>query len=557
MRLAAVRSLTAVSLAAALAVSVRAMVGIFVVGPLRFASPMGMESLFAGAFLAIVLLQSQRSASAASAAPDAPVASAAPGASAASATPTTPAAPARNAARFQIAPLLAALAVVAAVFIPSLRDPFLSDDYILVSRATLDPARILAVFHTPGGDGSFRPLGYLYFALLHRFGGVDPLKWHACALAVHLINCALLYLIVLSGADPPVRGRPPGRLAGSALRLVPLPKNGSRGTRADQGVRPTFLAFTAAVLFGLNGTRPEAVAWTAGNFDLLACAFTLAATLAILRRRIALALPLLFLGILCKESAYAAPAVVFGFAAAGNRLRESRIRLGLIASIAICAVMFAYRWSLFHGPGGYIDAATGQPQVLSFHLGATLKALFLRVWANLLFPVNWDASAKSAILAAALLIGSGAVLYAAFGSAAFGNRLSRRIALSMLALTMGALLPAYHLALIGDNLNGSRILYMPAIGFCVLCAHLLCVRLARTRWLVAAVLMVCTGAILLHNLDAWHRNAVLADQVCAGVTTQAPVHDLNGVVFFANGYKECVELKVGLAHGRPVRIPLP
>ena len=79
---------------------------------------------------------------------------------------------------------------------PILRDPFLSDDYILVSRATLDSSRILAVFHTPGGDGSFRPLGYLYFALLHYFGGVDPWKWHAAALIVHLINCALLYAIV-------------------------------------------------------------------------------------------------------------------------------------------------------------------------------------------------------------------------------------------------------------------------------------------------------------------------------------------------------------------------
>jgi hypothetical protein len=528
MRLAAVRSLTAVSLAAALAVSVRAMAGIFVVGPLRFASPMGMESLFAGAFLAIVLLQSQRSA-----ALDAP---------------------AKPAARLHIAPLLAALAVVAAVFIPSLRDPFLSDDYILVSRATLDPARILAVFHTPGGDGSFRPLGYLYFALLRHFGGVDPLKWHACALAVHLLNCALLYAIVLSRADPwvtpLVRTGPPGPVHRQRDQSQPGAGKPARGPAADQwgspGVRPTFLAFTAAALFGLNGTRPEAVAWTAGNFDLLACAFTLAATLAVLRRRIALALPLLFLGILCKESAYAAPAVIFGFAAAGNRLRDARIRLGLIASIAICAVMFAYRWSLFHGPGGYIDAATGQPQVLSFHLGATLKALFLRVWTNLLFPVNWDASAKSATLAAALLIGSGALLYAALA-----NRLSRRIALSMLALTIGALSPAYHLALIGDNLNGSRILYLPAVGFCVLCAHLLCMHLVRPRRLAAALLVVCTGAILLHNLGAWHRNAVLANQVCAGATTQAPVHDLNGVVFFANGYKECVEMNVGRPRGRP------
>lgn len=438
--------------------------GPFTIGPLRFASPMGAESVFAAALLVLVLTRCE-------------VAPAVPG-------KTPP---------FAVAPLLAALTVVAAAYIPSLWNPFLSDDYILVSRATLDPARILAVFHTPGGDGSFRPLGYLYFALLHQFGGIDPVKWHACALCIHLINCALLYAIVR-------RAQP---------------------------------AFIAAVLFGLNGTRPESVAWTAGNFDLLACAFTLAATLAILRRRVWLALPLLLLGLLSKESAYAAPAVIFCFAAAANRLREPRIRLGLIASIAICAAMFAYRWSLFHGPGGYINPATGQAQVLSFHLGTALKALFLRVWANLFFPVDWDASPHSALLAAALLIGSAAIVYAAYS-----NRIPRRMALSMLALTIGALLPAYHLALIGDNLNGSRILYLPAVGFCVLCAYLV-----QTNRLAAALLMLSSGLVLLHNLDAWHRNAVLADQVCAGSTMQPPVHDLNGVVFFANGYNECVEMK--------------
>jgi hypothetical protein len=507
MRLAAVRSLTAVLLAAALAVSIRAVAGPLVVGPLRFASPMGLESLFAGVFVAIVLLQSKRSA--------------------------VRGAIAKSATRVRIAPLLLALAVVAAAYFPSLWNPFLSDDYILVSRATLDPARVLAVFHTPGGDGSFRPLGYLYFALLHQFGGVDPLQWHACALCIHLTNCALLYLILNAAirADPLVRTGPTGPVLRPALPL-PHAVKPARGPAADQGGRPT-VAFTAAVLFGLNGTRPESVAWTAGNFDLLACAFVFAATLAVLRNRLALALPLLVLGLLSKESAYAAPAVIFCFAASADRLRESRIRLALAASVAICGAMFAYRWSLFHGPGGYINPATGQAQVLSFHLGTALKALFLRVWANLLFPVNWDASPHSALLAAALLAGSCAIVYAAIAS-----RAPRRVALSMLALTIGAVLPAYHLALIGDNLNGSRILYLPAAGFCVLCAYLT----ERSR-LAVAVLVVSTGVVLLHNLDAWHRNAILADQVCGGASTQAPVHDLNGVVFFANGYKECVEMK--------------
>jgi hypothetical protein len=49
------------------------------------------------------------------------------------------------------------------------------------------------------------------------------------------------------GADPLVRGRPPGRLARSPIKLISLAKNGSRGTRADQGVRPTILPIETGV----------------------------------------------------------------------------------------------------------------------------------------------------------------------------------------------------------------------------------------------------------------------------------------------------------------------
>ena len=46
-------------MAAALAISLRALLGPFAAGPIHFASPMGVESLFAAAFLAIVLLRSR------------------------------------------------------------------------------------------------------------------------------------------------------------------------------------------------------------------------------------------------------------------------------------------------------------------------------------------------------------------------------------------------------------------------------------------------------------------------------------------------------------------
>jgi hypothetical protein len=457
MRLAA-RLLTIVAIFAAFALALRALLGPFSIGGIRLVSPLGLESLFACAFLALLLVSSELK---------------------------------RDHARAAV-PLAAALAFVAIAYLPNLSDPFLSDDYILAARATLEPARLLALFHTPGGDGSFRPIGYLYFGLLRHFFGANSLAWHSVALAIHLANCALLYLIVKT-----------------LWGLGPLP-----------GI--------AALLFGLHGTRPESVAWSAGNFDLLACGFTFAATLCALRRKTIAACVFVALAILSKESAYAAPALMLGFAAAADRVRQTRTPI--IAAAAICAAMFAYRWTLFHGPGGYVDPSTGQAQILSFHWGSALKGVLLRVWALMLFPVNWDSFTRSFALAIAILLAAAALIFAAPPR--------RRVSLALLATTVAVLLPAYHLALIGEDLNGSRILYLPAAAFCVLCAHLV-----HTRRTAAAALILASAVILRVNLNAWHANAVLADQVCSGTTSQRPVHDRNGVVFFANGYAECLKLK--------------
>jgi hypothetical protein len=457
MRLAALL-LTIIAIAAAFGLALRAGLGAFSLAGVRVASPLALESVFACAFLALLFVRTSS----------------------------------KQPRLEWTLPLAAALALIALAFAPNLNDPFLSDDYILAARATFEPGRLLALFHTPGGDGSFRPLGYVYFGLLRHVFGANPLAWRLVALTIHLLNCALLYVIVKAVWDR------------------------------------HSLAVMAALLFGLHGTRPEAVTWSAGNFDLLACAFTFGATLCAIRRRTLATCAFVGLAILSKESAYAAPAIMLGFAAAAGRVRE--LRTPILAATAICAAMFIWRWTLFHGPGGYIDPATGQAQILSFHLGSALKAILLRVWALMLFPVNWDAFTRSPPLAAAILASAAALV--------FSIPPARRVSLALLATTVGALLPAYHLALIGQDLNGSRILYLPAVGFCVLCAHLV-----HTRRLAAAALIVASAVILRVNLNAWHEDAILADQVCAGATAQAPVHDRKGIVFFANGYAECRELK--------------
>jgi hypothetical protein len=452
------RWVTLVAAAASALIGLRAALGPYSPLGARVSSPIGLESVFACGLLALLLLR----------------------------------APQKGQLLEWRVPFVFVLALIALAYAPNLRDPFLSDDYILAARATFDPASLAALFHTPGGDGSFRPIGYVYFGLLRRLFGANSTAWHSVALGLHLVNCALLYLIVKSL-----------RNSGPAASI-------------------------AAMLFGLHGTRPEAVTWSAGNFDLLACAFSFAATLCALRRRTLAAAGLTALAVLSKESAYATPILMLGFACAASRVRE--LRAPILASAAVCAAMLAWRWTLFHGPGGYIDPATGHAQILSFHLGSALKALLLRVWALLLFPINWDAFSRSLPLALAIM-GSALPLILAPPP-------SRRASLALLGTTAGTLLPAYHLALIGQDLSGSRILYLPAAGFCVLCA-----RFVETRRILAAVLILSSALILRINLSAWHEDAILADQVCAGTSSQPPVHDRKGIVFFANGYKECLELK--------------
>lgn len=457
MKLAA-RLLWIAAAAAAIALALRAALGPFSAGPVRLASPIGLETVFGCALVALAFVRAD------------------------SKSP---------AADWKL-PLAAALAIVALAYAPNLADPFLSDDYILATRATLDPAKLAAAFHTAGGDGSFRPIGYVYFGILRRAFGANSLAWHSVGLTIHLLNCALLFFIVRTLWP-----------CGPAAAL-------------------------AALLFGIHGTRPEAVAWSAGNFDLLACGFAFGALLCGLRGRVAGACILTALAIFSKESAYATPLILLAFAAAGDRQRKCRP--AIIGSAIVCGAMFVWRWTMFHGPGGYIDPATGRAQVLSFHLGSALKGLLLRVWALMTFPIDWDAFTRNAVLGAAIVLGAAALLVA--------TAPARRVSAGLLAATVAALMPAYHLALIGQDLNGSRVLYLPAAGFCVWCAHAV-----ERKKFAAAALVIASLIMLRTNLGAWHEDAVLADQVCAGTTAQAPVHDRKGVVFFANGYAECRELK--------------
>ncbi len=374
------------------------------------------------------------------------------------------------------------ISLTSCCYAPSLRFGFLSDDFALVRFANA-PLHLVPLFTTAGGDGFYRPVGSLSLAATASWAGCDAPLWHAAALGQHCANVVLLYLV--------------------ALRFE-LSLSG---------------ALLAAALFAVHGSRPEAAVWIAGRFDLLCGFFTLAALWLALDAR---PLPSMFAAILVaaailtKEAAYPLPLVLV-LLALSNRCS----RLLAASACAIAALLFAHRLWLFHGIGGYA----------SFHVGlATGKAVSLRLWSALYFPINWS-DAPDTLLRTLFVVYVAAILYLVY-------RL-RRSCVTPAAIVLLLVIPALPLLAIGPDLRNSRVLYLPSIGFCLLLGQAIAGLPGRSRMFVAVAVLAFHCAVLRHNLAIWEsvaermRLTQLAAAECPSPIIAEPGW-LRGVPFLAN-----------------------
>jgi hypothetical protein len=385
---------------------------------------------------------------------------------------------------------------------------FLSDDFVLLKLAQGLRSGWLPLFTTGGGDGFFRPLGYVSLAATSTWAGLNPALWHACGLALHAANCVLVFLV--------------------ALRLI-----GSR--RA---------AWFAAGLFAIHGTRPEAVVWVAGRFDLLATFFVLAGLLFFLRSgrwNLLAALVSMTLAMLSKESAYVFPFLVLLLAIPARRGVRA-----VVPFFALAAALFVYRWSLFGGMGGYRADALG--------FIAALKALTLRLWAALFFPINWSVE-PGGFQALAIV-----VLIVSLGLLATSRARRAQLLFAIGFVLVSALPPLFQL-LIGPDLQKSRLLYLPSIGFCLMLAVAVEGLAGRLRWIVPGAILCASLVMLEHNLDAWQyasgkaKSSCVTAAQCMGPSNKLTVGpfpgSLRGVYFLQNGFRECVEIQ---RNGAPVEV---
>jgi hypothetical protein len=426
---------------------------------------------------------------------------------------------------------LALVALTAVVFWRALHFYFLSDDFIIL-KAVSSSSRpgLRALLTATGGDGFYRPLSTLSLALNATWARFDPAAWHASALALHIANS----LLVL----------------GLALRLC-----SSR-----------LAALFAAALFAIHGTRPEAAVWISGRPDLLAAFFLLCGlllfvhsmgqTLAKGRWFRVMSLISMILAILSKEVAYVFPVLLLAFLISMPGV--SGRKFGLLAPFFVAAAgLFACRLVLLGGIGGYKEIGTGQAQALELSLMPSLKALLLRLWAALFFPINW--SVQPGALLAVVMIG---YLCSLIWLAMSG--VDRRRLIFPFGFVLICALPPLHLLLIGADLMKSRLLYLPSVGFCLLLALAMERLRGRMRGAVPGIVVAFNLLALEHNLNVWKYVSEKSESACVfaansiGPTTRKmivtglPV-DLRGVHFFGNGFPEGVEMQLNRS---PVPIEL-
>jgi hypothetical protein len=401
--------------------------------------------------------------------------------------------------------VLAIIAITAIALHTALGIYFLSDDFILVRIGQEWSAAAFRYSITHGGgDGFFRPFGYPSLALDARLGGINPVWWHATSVAIHGANAVLVLFLAR-------------RLGASMLA-----------------------AGFAGALFAVHGIHPEAVVWIAGRFDLMAAFFLLAGLLLFTTTGDGDRVPLHVAALACfavaaltKEAAFIFPLLVAGYALVKRRPLKSTAWY-----FALAAILFAYRWSLFGGIGGYLNPATGRPAALSLGFASTLKSVAVRLWTALYFPLNWstELSLPLALLAVAYMA---AILWLAVRA-----RPARMVWLAAASILICAI-PVLSLLAGSPALEVSRVLYLPSVWFAILFALALDGTSGRARYVAAVIILAFQFAALQHNLGFWEAASAKVKVACE--TGSLSVVDLvptsiDGVPALANGRAECVEI---------------
>jgi hypothetical protein len=406
------------------------------------------------------------------------------------------------------------------VYARALQVSFLSDDYVWLLFGRFSPLDWSIFAPDPARWFPFhRPLGMVAWKLLYGLSGLNVAGYHLFSLLLHWLNSLLVVAVVALWQQ-----------------------------------RLSLLAVGAGLLFALFPAHVETVVWVSSLFDLLATFWylvTLAGLALFWRRR---ALPYYLLSIaafqLClwsKESALTLPltAMLLGLMMPGAEVRSqkpgarsfspfqsnlqhptSNIVLFVLPYLLLAGVNLLQRYLMWGSFGGY-DTAPPDPPPLVERL-ASVPATLLAPFNQLLFPF-W------AVIAA--LVGGAALLIAGL---AVGTQ--RRLMLFGVAWVGLTMLPVLSVLPVMPDLQQSRYLYLPAVGFCIVLAAALgglAARIAPRRSVLVAtggvaLLGAAYAAVLQVHFQPWLVAGQASEEIAAAIHRLAP-HPRPGALLQVTG----------------------
>jgi len=379
---------------------------------------------------------------------------------------------------------LAVIACALVPYLPALWNGFAMDDlYIIVWNPLVHSVhgawRAFGGPYWPPdlGGQMYRPLPLATFAASWAVTHGQPVWFHSMNLLWHAGVAVIVTALVLRSTPPSPEGR------------------------GGQGVRTAALA--AGLVFAVHPVHVEAVANVVGLAELMAAAgVCLAVYAAVIRQDVFLSAGALVLGLLSKENAVVAPALIVWAWIVGLSLRPTRRTMITFAVswVVIAGAYLAVRGVVLH-PYARLHAIA--PVFLdegAFAGRLTAVAALGDVLRLLVFPltlrVDYSPAERTVVrslLDGRFLIGLACLaLWAGLLVIAWGRQ--RRLEAFGLGWIAIAFLPVSNVLFSTGVLLAERTLYLPSVGL-ALAAGAALARLPVQRLRIALVLIVAAGGV--------------------------------------------------------------
>jgi hypothetical protein len=419
-----------------------------------------------------------------------------------------------NLGKSQLIELAVMLTITTVAYSPVLFNFFLGDDFVhlsWLSKCINDPSMLLFNFNHSWLDvittKFYRPLISVFMFTDYAIWRTNGFGFHLTNLLFHLANCCLVFGITntLDG----VMSQAGGDVSGSGSEDASVK---SRKRKLNILRWP----FLSSLLFGLYPLHPEAVSWITGRVDAVVTTFYLGCLYSYMRwttTRKPLYLVLSILSDICallsKEMAVTIPVAVCAWELYYHSPKKVTLKTSVVPVSFFWIMLALYfvvrRLALGTFVGGYDNSL-----LFVAHSNA-LVTQWLHAIKMTLIPINKNVISDRNILTlgwiTGMLTAAGAMINVLM------KRQLRNTLLFLGALLAISIVPIYKLFAIADNLESSRLVYLPSAFLCMIITLALSQLFTTrkqlpTRVIIAfstltSIFLSCAFGLLWRNNQVW------------------------------------------------------